>query len=115
MGKNQKKLLEFLIKKCRDGRLIISEQEFEFQTASMLKNNTPKQALQKLEREDFIQIIYTDRHGEPYLYIVLSNSAKNYFKAQRSVKKQVLFKLILASASAIITFIFGRLVYLIFS
>ena len=115
MVKNQKKLLEYLILKSRDGRLVISEQEFEFQTASILKNGTPKQALQKLMREDFIQIIYTDRHGEPYLYIVLLSSAKNYLKAQRSVKKQVLFKLTLASASAIITFILGRILYLIFS
>lgn len=74
-----------------------------------------KSILKTLENEDYIEVIYTDRHGEPFLYITLKKRGACFKREQKENRRSLLFRLFLAVLSAIVTFVFGRLLYLLFS
>lgn len=74
-----------------------------------------KSALKTLEAEDYIDVIYTDRHGEPYLYMALKKRGAGYKAELRDNKNKLLFKLGLAVLSALVTFLAGRILYALFS
>ena len=74
-----------------------------------------KSFLKTLENEDYIEVIYTDRHGEPFLYITLKKRGALYRREQKENRRTLLFRLALAILSAVVTFVFGRILYLIFS
>lgn len=84
------------------GQIKISDEQF-------------KAALKALEAEDYIDVIYTDRHGEPYLYIALKKRGAGYKSELRDNKNKLLFKLGLAVLSALVTFLAGRILYALFS
>ena len=115
MAKTQLKVLEFILSKSRDGRLIISESDLKKQIEKSCGNINFHLILKQLEREEFIQVIYTDRHGEPFIYIILLSKTTFYFKEKKARRKEVYFKLLLAVISAIITFILGRVLYALFN
>lgn len=94
---SREKLLESVSKKKK-----IDDKEF-------------KSILKTLEDEDYIEVLYTDRHGEPFLYITLKKRGAFYRREQKENRKALLFRLALALASAVVTFVFGRILYLIFS
>lgn len=71
--------------------------------------------LKTLEEEDYIEVVYTDRHGEPFLYLTLKKRGSRYNEELRENKNKLLFKLLLAVLSALVTFVAGRILYAIFS
>lgn len=74
-----------------------------------------KSALKALDSEDYIDVIYTDRRGEPFLYIALKKRGAGYKSELRENKNKLLFRLGLAVVSALVTFLAGRILYAIFS
>ena len=73
-----------------------------------------KSILKTLENEDYIEVIYTDRHGEPFLYMRRKKRGENYKKERAENAKKVAVRLCLAVLSALVTFLAGRILYAIF-
>lgn len=79
------------------------------------KQNVTKEFLNKLQREGYLEIIYTERRLEPYVFIVLSKKAQDYLSERIVRKKELFFRLALALLSAVVTFFLGKILYAIFS
>lgn len=71
-------------------------------------------ALKNFETEDYIEVIRTDRHGEPFLYMRRKKRGENYKKERAENAKKVAVRLCLAVLSALVTFLAGRILYAIF-
>ena len=111
----RKKLLNYLIKNARDGKLLISEKSLAYEFNQLLDKQGLNDLLLSLCKQEFLEIIYTDRHGEPYLYILVLEKAKALLSEYKTVKKQIFIKLLIASLSAVLTFFIGKLLYVFFS
>lgn len=98
-------------------KLLISYNSLFNSVANKIKidDNAFRAMLKTLENEDYIEVIYTDRHGEPFLYITLKKRGAGFKREQKENRRNLLFRLALAVLSAIVTFVFGRLLYLLFS
>lgn len=110
-------LSEFL--KKEDSRFLICFNELYDSVSKKIKEKPSeeelKRALKALTAEDYIDVIYTDRRGEPFLYIALKKRGAGYKSELRENKNKLLFRLGLAVVSALVTFLAGRILYAIFS
>ncbi len=80
-----------------------------------IENESLRTVLRLLEAEDYIEVIYTDRHGEPFLYLTLKKRGVRYKQELRENKNKLIFRLLLAVVSAIVTFVAGKILYAVFS
>lgn len=84
--------------------------------SSISKNSlTAEKLLKRLEDFGFIDLIFTDKQGEPFVYIVILKIGKDFLQRKKERRKEVLIRISLAFLSAILTFIFGKILYAIFS
>lgn len=72
-------------------------------------------ALKSLELEDFFDIVYANAGKSEMYCISLHQKGRTYFFELRKNKRYILFKVCIAAFSALITFVVGRLLYLLFS
>lgn len=74
-----------------------------------------KTELVSLCKRGYIELINTERHGEPYFFITVKPKASEYFKQRKSRKTELIIKIVLACLSAVITFALGKILYALFS
>ena len=63
----------------------------------------------------FIEVINTFKKEEPFYCITLTERGKNYSLVYKEDVKVIKTKLILAVVGAVVSFIIGRILYLLFS
>ena len=112
LDKPTKVFLQKIILKSDNGKCLLSQSMLENMLS--VKEDLKKHLLQ-LEKEGYLDVIYTDRHGEPFVYIVLKSKSFDLQLEKRRTGKELLFRFILALASAVVTYAFGRILYLVFS
>lgn len=105
--------LKKLYQKCSSG-----EQLFSCSALTEYFNcdeQTLKTELVFLCKKGYIELINTERHGEPYFFITVKPKAGDYFKQRKTRKNELIIKIILACLSAVITFVLGKILYALFS
>ena len=64
-----------------------------------------------LEYDGYIEVILSDRHGEIVYCISLLARGRGFGRERSQEKRYVVYRIIIAVASAAVTFVFGRLLY----
>lgn len=94
-----------------DGKYLVSLSKLKEKTGS---DDVPA-FLAALSADGFIDVLYTDRHGEPFVYITLTKKGLERITAKQRKAREVAVKITLAALSAVVTFVLGKLLYLLFS
>ena len=74
-----------------------------------------EQILRSLELDDYFDLIASDRKGEKMYVITLHPNGVAYKRTALQVRRNVTFKIVLSVAGAVITFVVGILLKMIFS
>ena len=97
-------------------RILVSFEKIQDIANSFVKNSkNAKEMLKRIQKAGYIELIFTDKHGKPYVYMLLLKKGADYITERKARKKEVVVKMLLAFFSAIITFVFGKILYLFFS
>ena len=64
--------------------------------------------------DGFIDLIYSERHGEPVYCITLLEKGKSFRRNGEKIKRAILFKLIITVSFAFLSFLLGILLKAIF-
>lgn len=116
MRRNREKLLlNFLLSYGNSTEFLISENQLLKNNPYIDETQLLIESLKKLANENYVDVIYTDRHGEPYYCIQILPKAQNYLSEKKALKRDLIFKLAIAIISATVTFLLGKLLYIIFS
>lgn len=110
-----KKLLLNLLEQNKSRDFLISQRKLLESNAFINSSESLANSLNVLSSENYIDVICTDRHGEPYYLIQILPKGKSYLTQKKALKRDLILKLSIAFASAIVTFLLGKLLYLIFS
>lgn len=94
-----------------DGKYLVSTSKLKEKIGD---ENVPA-FLTALSDEGLIDVLYTDRHGEPFVYVSLTKKGTERVTARRRKTRELGIKIALAALSAIVTFALGKLLYLLFS
>ena len=116
LNKSERACLDLLLKGFNGEKRLVSLNEI-YRSAGKpagLDETAFLKALKNFETEDYIEVICTDRHGEPFLYMRRKKRGENYKKERAENAKKVAVRLCLAVLSALVTFLAGRILYAIF-
>ena len=114
----EKIVMEYLFKKCeKTGNCLVTLQEIIVSISHKKKftQGKIKDILFSLQQEDYFDIIYSDRQGESVMVITLHAKGKGYPREKVQNNRQLKYKIIFAFLGAILSFIVGKILYLIFT
>ena len=74
-----------------------------------------EQVLRSLELDDYFDLIASDRKGEKMYVITLHPNGEAYKRTAVQMRRNITFKVVLSVAGAVITFVAGILLKMIFS
>ncbi len=74
-----------------------------------------EQILRSLELDDYFDLIASERKGEKMYVITLHPNGVAYKRTAVQVRRNVTFKIVLSVAGAVVTFVVGILLKMIFS
>ncbi len=80
-----------------------------------VKESDVKKALVLLMQGDYLDVTFIEKNGEEFCLITIKNKGKNYKVEKESVTRQFIVKVIFAVSSAVVSFIVGKILYIIFS
>lgn len=67
-----------------------------------------------LAMDGYFDLIYSDRHGETVYCVTLTEKGKGYLRNQKVVRRNLLFRLMVTVALAVVSFIIGLILKAIF-
>ena len=83
--------------------------------------NLPELTLDGLEkivtdlmRDGYFSLVYSDRHGEPVYCISLTERGKGFLREGKLIKRNIVFRLCVTVALAIVSFIIGLILKAVF-
>ena len=115
LDKTSKALFKYLFRQLNDGKKLFALSEIINLFNEEINDTNVRSYLLNIEREGFIDIIFTDKKGEPYAFISLKSRGNDYFEDKKKRKKEVFMRILLAFLSALITYIAGRVLYRFFN
>ena len=118
LNKTEKAVMEFLYKKSQgNSSCLTSFQEIILSLSHKLKLTEArlKEIISSLEQDDYLDVIYSDRHGEPIICVTLHLKGKAFPREAVQSGRVIKYKLILASVGAVLSFVIGRILYLVFT
>ncbi len=117
LNKTEKAVMEFLYNKSQGGSCLTSFQEIVVSLSHKVKltEGKLKEIISSLEQDDYLDVIYSDRHGEPVICVTLHLKGKAFPREQVQSSRVIKYKLILASVGGVLSFIIGRILYLVFT
>ena len=74
-----------------------------------------KEIINSLEQDDYLDVIHSDRHGQPVICVTLHLKGKAFPREQVQSGRVIKYKLILASVGAVLSLVIGRILYLVFT
>lgn len=97
-------------------RILVALDKIEGMASRFIEGNEKAEdILKRLQRAGYIELIFTDKRGKPFVYMVLQKSGTDFLREKASRKKELLLKILLAFLSATLTFVFGKILYAFFS
>ncbi len=79
------------------------------------KESDIKKALIILMQNDYLDVTFITKNNEEYCLITLKSKGRNYKVEKVSVRRQLIVRIAFAFVGAIVSFIVGKFLYLIFS
>ena len=67
-----------------------------------------------LSSDGYLDLIYSDRHGETVYCVTLTEKGKGYLRGRKVMKRNLLFRLGVTVALAIVSFVIGLILKAIF-
>ena len=113
LDKNTKLFFKKAVSLCDNGKCLTSIEKME--NMSGLDKKRVQNCFKSLENEDYIDVIYTDKHGIPFVFFTLKKKGIEFSLYKKRTKKEIIERVCLAFLSAFATFIFGRLIRYFFS
>ncbi len=74
-----------------------------------------KKTVESLSARGYVEVINTFKKGEPFYCITLTPKGINYKAEYREEVKDLRFKLLITALGAVVSFIIGRILFVIFS
>lgn len=111
IGKKGYELLNLAYNCGCDGKYLVSLSKLK----ERIDSEDVPAFLAALSTDGFIDVLYTDRHGEPFVYLTLTKKGLERITSRRRKTRELGIKIALAALSAIVTFALGKLLYLLFS
>ena len=115
LDKTSKALFKYLFRQLNDGKKLFALSEIINLFNEEINDTNVRSYLLNIEREGVIDIIFTDKKGEPYAFISLKSRGNDYFEDKKKRKKEIFMRIFLAFLSALITYIAGRVLYRFFN
>ena len=118
LSKKQLQLLKIIKDNSADnGACLLSSPILSELLSSRLKISPTEvdKIIISLAVKGYIDVINTIKRNEPYYCISLTNRGKNYQAEYLEDVKEVRFKLTLAVIGAVLSFLVGRILFVIFS
>lgn len=113
---NEKSVLSAVLKKCGErSSCLFSVKEYlaSLPAKRGITEGRLREILDCLAFDGYIDVVLTDRHGETVYCITLLKRGKGYKRESVQSKREIIYRAIIAIASAVITFAVGRLLYFI--
>ena len=110
-GKKELSLLSLAYNSGSDGKYLVSLANLN----EKISVEDCKPLLSSLKEKSCIDYLFTDRHGEPFVYIKITENGKNQITGKRQKRREMGIRIMLACLSALITFVVGKLLYLLFN
>lgn len=110
-GKKELLLLSLAYNSGADGKYLVSLANLN----EKISVEDCKPLLSSLKEKSCIDYLFTDRHGEPFVYIIVTENGKNQITGKKQKRREMGIRIMLACLSALITFVVGKLLYLLFN
>ncbi len=118
LNSQEKLVMDYIYSRCKNtGNCLVSLQEVLVGVTNKKKvtESKLKDILFSLQQDDYFDIIYSDRQGESVMVITLHSKGKAYPREKIQNSRQIKFRILLAFTGAVLSFIVGKILYLIFT
>lgn len=79
-----------------------------------LTESSVDKIINDLASDGYLDLIYSDRHGETVYCVTLTEKGKGYLRGRKVMKRNLLFRLGVTVALAIVSFVIGLILKAIF-
>lgn len=112
----ENKILSCINKLCEDRESVLVSPTDIIKISGVKEVTTEKldKILTELNMDGYFDLIFSDRRGEKIYCITLSEKGKGYFRSVKVLKRNVLFRIGLTSALAVLSFLIGLILKRIF-
>ena len=104
---------------CKEGQekeaLLISPTDIvKMSGESSLTVSAVEKVVSDLSTDRYLDLVYSDRHGERVYCITLTKKGKGYLRGIKSMRRSMLFRLAMTVVFAVISFVIGLILRAIF-
>lgn len=114
LTKREQRVLRELLKRCGDGdRCLIDEEELSRLSA---RGSSVKllDCLEVLRLEDYVEYVRADKKGKNVYCVSLKNKSFTSERENVFSRRELIFKLAFALLSGLLTYVFGRIMVVLF-
>lgn len=118
LNRSEKAIMKVVYEKCQGvGNCLVTIDEIRqsLPAKKQIKNAEIEKILRSLELDNYFELVFSERKGQPILCINLNFKGQSFKREATQFKRAVINRLILASIGAVATFIIGRILVYIFS
>ena len=118
LSNKERCVIDVIYDKClNENSCLIDVAEISFYVSHKKKMSDKEieQVVDSLEREDYFDVIKTDRKGIPVMCITLHGKGKGYKREKLQTKRSTEYKIIISVLCALLTSLVGRLILLLFA
>lgn len=117
LSKHEHEVMAAVYEAAKGGSCLISPSELlnMLPKKSKWTENRLYKTLTSLELDDFFDLTDSDRKGERILCINLRTKGLAYKRSEQQAKRGLYFRIGLSVALAVLSFIIGRILYVIFT
>lgn len=116
LTKTESKLMQIIYAECqRRGALLITPYDLINMSGEKgLTESTLEKMLDELNLDGYFDLVYTDRHGERVFCITLTEKGKGFNRNRKVFKRNLIFRIALTVALAVLSFVTGIILKAIF-
>ena len=116
LNKLENKVMRALFGECREKKsiLIAPTDLIKICGTEDLTLTKIEKIVNDLSMDGYFDLIYSDRRGETVYCVTLTEKGKGYMRNQKVVRRNLLFRLIVTIALAVVSFIIGLILKAIF-
>ena len=97
LKKEDKRFFTKLATVFESERVLVAFEKIESIFLHVNKSNEKvENVLKRLQKAGYIELIFTDKRGVPYIYMVLLKSGSEFLREKSNRKKEVFLKIIIA-------------------
>jgi DNA-binding MarR family transcriptional regulator len=116
LNKTESKVMGVLFNECKQrSALLISPLDLiKISGEKGLTESKLDRIMNDLFMDGYFDLIYSDRHGERVYCVTLTEKGKGYLRGRKVMKRNLLFRLGVTVALAIVSFVIGLILKAIF-